>query len=490
MQKTLQKYFGYNQFRPGQEEIINAILNKRDTLCILPTGGGKSICYQVPGLLFPGVTIVISPLISLMKDQVDALNSKGISACYLSSLLGNQKLQSTYKLIQLKKFKFIYVAPERLASNQFVKILTKQNISLIVIDEAHCISQWGDNFRPSYKQIIQNISVLNINCPVAAFTATANSLVQKDICNSLKLKNPFIYYKSFKRTNLAIEVIHCYNQTIKNLVLVRLLNKHANQTGIIYCATRKTTQELTAFLKGLNFKCNYYHAGLEKSEKNNVQLSFSLGHTKIIVATNAFGMGIDISKIRFIIHYQIPGNIENYYQEIGRAGRDLKQSWCYTLVCKEDEIIQYQIIKKDPKKIVDFEKMKKLVNDNKCRTKQILHYFGEYSDICQSCDICNKISYKSQLMIHISKNEINKIHNLIEIRKKFQKINRQFPITDNILAHIALINPQTKGDLLNIPGIGTGFIQIWFNDQALEIDTAGHQQNHDSYNTRAFQSQK
>ena len=464
--QILKKYFGYSEFREGQLEIIENILQKRDCLAILPTGAGKSLCFQIPGILFPGITVVISPLISLMKDQVDTLNSKGISACYISSLLNSVQLNTTYELLQLNSFKFVYISPERLASKMFQKIFSKLKISLLVIDEAHCISSWGDFFRPAYKQIISEMKkvVLNFSsCPVVAFTATAHNAVQTDICTTLQLKDPFIFYKSFARTNLNIEIVHCFNPTIKNLVLLRLLQKHTNEVGIIYCATRKITEQLALFLQNFGFKATYYHGGLVSKQKQIVQLAFTNRCTKIIVATNAFGMGIDISDIRFVIHYQIAGSIENYYQEIGRAGRDRKQSWCYTLYCPTDETVQYELLKKFPTKIKDFEKMKRLVILNKCRTKQILSYFGEKSQNCTTCDICKETRYKSQLMIHTTQTETTQIKTILELRRKNLVLNRRFPLTDIMIAFLAILKPKTEAEFLKIPGIGVGFIKVWYS---------------------------
>lgn len=460
--EILQKYFGHSQLRSGQQEIIGAIIAKNDCLAILPTGGGKSVCFQVPGLIFPGITIVVSPLISLMKDQVDTLNSKKISACYISSLLSKDQLNATYELIQLNKYKFIYIAPERLESNRFQKIIAKLNISLLVIDEAHCISSWGDSFRPSYQKIIHHTKTFIKNCPIVAFTATANKRVQAEICRALKLNNPYIYYKSFARTNLYIEVIHTYNQTIKNLVLLRLLKKHKNQAGIIYCSTRNSTEQLAEYLNRFGVPAIFYHGGLTNIEKQNAQVSFCNGHKKIIVATNAFGMGIDVENIRFVIHYQIPGSIENYYQEIGRAGRDQNDSFCYLFFCKSDTTIQYKLLKNFPKKIAEFEKMKKLIQQKKCRSKNILEYFGENILNCNNCDVCRKIIYKSQLTIYVSKSEIFSIRNILQMREKNTNINKQFPITDTLIAYLALIRPKDKSEYLAIPGIGIGFITTWF----------------------------
>jgi len=459
----LKKYFGYSDFREGQLEIIEQILHQRDCLAILPTGGGKSICFQIPGLIFPGICLVISPLISLMKDQVDTLNSKGIKSCYISSLLSKTELNNNYELLKLNKFKFVYIAPERLKSKTFQNIISKLKVDFVVIDEAHCISQWGNTFRPSYKQIIYQTKKYINQCPIVAFTATANQKVQQDICTTLQLTNPFIFYKSFKRTNLQIEVIHCWNRTIKNLALLRLLKKYHNQVGIIYCSTRKSTEELADYLNHFGFVAEYYHGGLENAQKQKVQLMFSSGFSKLIVATNAFGMGIDVSNIRFVVHYQIPGNIENYYQEIGRAGRDRQPSWCYTFYCQSDGKIQYEMLKKYPEKIKEFEQMKKLLITNHCRTRNILNYFGEKSDSCDNCDICLEIKYKSQLQIHASEKELSQIRELLNFRQKYWKISRQFPITDLMIAFLAIVSPKTKSDFLKIPGIGIGFVNNWYN---------------------------
>jgi ATP-dependent DNA helicase RecQ len=464
---VLNKYFGYKNFRPGQLKIISSILNKKDSLSILPTGGGKSICFQIPGIILwsqnknPGVTLVISPLISLMKDQVDTLNSKQISACYISSLLSKQETQIKYQLIQLNKFKFIYIAPERLQSKRFQFIISKINISLVVIDEAHCISQWGNDFRPSYKKISKYLIKYINKCPIAAFTATANKQTQLDICNTLKLDKPNIYYNSFKRTNLNIEVIDCHNRTIKNLALLRILKKHQNKVGIIYCATRNSVVEVSKFLNNFNFKSEYYHGGLDNKKKQIVQLSYCNGVNKLIVATNAFGMGIDVSNIRFVIHYQMPGNIENYYQEIGRAGRDGKNSNCYTLYCNSDLNIQTQFTKMKKEKLIKLKQLNNILLNNKCRTQSILKYFGEKSNKCNQCDVCKNMNYKSQLMIHAHEDEIKDIKKVISLQINNQKINKKFPISNSIIAFIAIKKPKNNNQLLKIPGIGKGFLNVW-----------------------------
>lgn len=464
--EVLKKVYGYKEFRTGQLDIISNILNKKDCLAILPTGGGKSVCFQVPGLLFDGITIVVSPLISLMKDQVDSLLSKGISACYINSSLEQDVKQNTYQLIALQKYKFIYVAPERLQVAQFQNIIKKIPISLLVVDEAHCISQWGHDFRKSYQQISTIYKYLPKGCPKIAVTATASKRVQADICISLQLLNPYIYYQSFKRTNLYLEHITCNTEGIKNLVLLRLLNKHKNQTGIIYCATKKRVEQLSYFLKSFKIQNTYYHGGLEKEQKNSVQTEFLSGTKKIIIATNAFGMGIDKSNIRFVIHYHLPSNIENYYQEVGRAGRDGKPSFCYLLYFSKDLTIQKSLVSKNLNKLQKFKYMKVFVKKQLCKTRMVLDYFGEDSIACGNCNIClepqKSKKEKKQLLIHATSSEMILIKKILSLKKTKSVLNKTYPLSNSVIAYLAIIKPQTKQAFSTIPGIGNGFILKWY----------------------------
>lgn len=490
--QILKKRFGYSEFREGQLEIINNILAKKDTIAILPTGGGKSICFQIPALIFgqnknnSQISIVISPLISLMKDQVDALNSKGISACFINSSQSQRKQNETFELIKLKSqsekniINIIYVSPERLTSPKFINLIKKLNIGMIVVDEAHCISQWGDDFRPEYKQISNFYKYLNKDVVKVAFTATANKTVQKDISETLKLNKPFIFFQSFARKNLFLEVLDCQSETIKNLLLLRILNKHKNQTGIIYCSTRKMTENITKFLLKFNISSSHYHGAIDKKEKEMIQNSFINGNQKIIVATNSFGMGIDKNNIRFVVHYQVPGNIENYYQEIGRAGRDEKLSKCYCLYYKDDLKIQLSFLKNSKqnleKNLENLKTMNSYFKTKNCRTNFILKYFGEIkNENCCMCDNCSTINISNQGLnteSNIDKNIINhpnhplltKISNSeIELIKKLVKKKSSYKnptnfLTDTEICYLSIVRPKNIDDYLSIPGLGIGWI--------------------------------
>lgn len=465
--EVLKKVYGYQEFRPGQLAIINHVLANKDTLAILPTGGGKSLCFQIPGILKPGITIVVSPLVSLIKDQVDRLNSTGIPACSITSLQTQSELTNTYLLVSLGKFKFVYIAPERLGTKRFQNSLLKQQIGLVVIDEAHCISIWGSDFRPAYNLISQNLKKIAVNAPIIAVTATATPKVQQDICESLELKDPYVFFDSFQRTNLFIESKQVATQTIKNIVLLRLLTKHKNETGIIYCSTRKATQQLSIFLERFGINNQFYHAGLTKKEKESVQLAFLSGYSNLIIATNAFGMGIDKSNIRFVIHYQIPGSIENYYQEIGRAGRDGIHSRCYLLVTQQDIKIQYRMLKKHPNKLDELKSLVTCITAQKCKSVSILEYFGESSPECNNCDYCslqNKTlkNNQFQLMYHISDTEKEIIQKLLKLKSDMAYIHKQFPLTNTIIAFIAVSQIQSSEELLRVPGVGKGFLSVWW----------------------------
>ena len=474
---VLKKFFGYFNFREGQLEIINKILAKKDTLAILPTGGGKSVCFQIPALIFaqnindPQITIVISPLISLMKDQVDSLNSKGISACYINSSLSKIQQIETCKLIEFNKIKIVYVSPERLKSKTFIDLIKKVKVGMIVVDEAHCISQWGNDFRPHYKKISDFYKYINKNVVKVAFTATANKMVQQDICQTLKLNKPFIFFKSFSRKNLFLDIVKCESETIKNLVLLRILNSHKNQTGIIYCSTRKATENLVGFLQKYNFPSTYYHGAIEKKEKEIIQNSFINEEKKLIIATNAFGMGIDKSNVRFVIHYQIPGNIENYYQEIGRAGRDGKKSRCYCLYYENDMRIQMSFIKnKSIHEKINIDKLKQIyefLETKSCRTNMILEYFGEtQSKSCNNCDNCKLrksiqiVPVEHALLKKVSESEIFIIKKLLK-KKYIYKKPTNF-LTDTEICYLSFAKPKDRIDCTKIPGLGIGWANHWW----------------------------
>lgn len=391
--EILNKYYGYNSFRKGQYEIISNILRGRDSFCILPTGAGKSICYQIPALMFNGITIVISPLISLMKDQVDNLNSNGINARYINS---TQKLEVSDEIIELCKkgeVKLLYIAPEKLENEFFKRKLRLLNISQIAIDEAHCVSMWGHDFRKSYGLIAEFIDNLRIRPVVTAFTATATEVVRKDVINLLKLRNPYIYIGSFDRENLEIKL---YIEEDKLELVKDIIREREGEAGIIYCATRKEVDGLYYYLKDLGYDVLKYHGGLKDSEKEFYQDEFLNENSNVMIATNAFGMGIDKSNIRYIIHFTIPKNIEDYYQEIGRAGRDGFSAKCYLFFNRADirtlEYLIYTTVQLNRKEI-EIKKLQQMIDF--CETKEclrafILRYFGEQNirEYCTNCSNC------------------------------------------------------------------------------------------------------
>ncbi|MGG7214696.1 DNA helicase RecQ [Clostridium nigeriense] len=391
--EVLERYFGYKSFRRGQEKIIDEILRGRDVLAIMPTGGGKSLCYQIPALILDGITIVVSPLISLMKDQVDTLNSMGINSAFLNSSLSTYEFNEVINGIINKKYKIIYVAPERLLSNEFITVITQVKIAQIAIDEAHCVSQWGHDFRVSYKGISTFIDKLIERPLITAFTATASEEVRNDIVNLLKLRDPKIFVTGFDRENLRINIVKGID---KKKFLVNYVKNNTKDSGIIYAATRRDVESIYDLLKKNNINVGRYHAGLSNDERIKCQEEFINDETSVIVATNAFGMGIDKPNIRYVLHYNMPKNIEGYYQEIGRAGRDGEASECIMLFSPADVITQKYLIEvstEDPiRKNNQYKKLQQmtgLVYINNCYRKYILEYFGDsYEGECGNCSNC------------------------------------------------------------------------------------------------------
>ena len=390
---VLHKYYGYTSFRKGQENIITSIINKEDVLAIMPTGGGKSICYQVPALCLDGITIVISPLISLMKDQVDALKTMGVKARLINSSLSNSEYNEALEEIENDECKIIYIAPERLDSMDFVNIIRGKNISQVAIDEAHCVSQWGHDFRVSYKKIPYFINRLDKRPIVTAFTATASNEVREDIINILNLHNPDVYITGFDRENLSINIV---KSSSKNKYTLDYVENHKNESGIIYASTRKEVETIYEGLLKRNYSVAKYHAGLSNEARKEYQENFINDDIKIMVATNAFGMGIDKPNIRWVLHYNMPQSIENYYQEIGRAGRDGEDSECVLLFSPGDVHTQKYLvevgIENPERKRVQYKKLQQMVDlvySNTCYRKSILNYFGEpFLEDCNNCSNC------------------------------------------------------------------------------------------------------
>ena len=401
--EVLKTTFGYEHFRPGQEELIDGILAGRDVLGIMPTGAGKSLCYQVPALCLPGVSIVVSPLISLMKDQVQALNAAGVHAAYLNSSLSENQIAKAISLAAGGRYKIIYVAPERLLTQRFLWLSRKIEIPLVCVDEAHCVSQWGQDFRPSYLAIADYVKTLKKRPAVAAFTATATKEVREDIIRALELSNPLVKVTGFDRKNLYWRVEQPRNKT--DFVL-SYLRAHENESGIIYCNTRKNVDQLYGILRDERIPAGRYHAGMEQEERVRSQDDFIYDNISVMVATNAFGMGIDKSNVRFVIHYNMPSSLENYYQEAGRAGRDGDSAECILLYSPQDVVIgrvmlegktgneqmtAEELATVQQQDVVRLRRMEHYCTCTSCLRNEILSYFGEKVGApCGACGNCAK----------------------------------------------------------------------------------------------------
>lgn len=399
--QILQKFYGYEDFRPGQKKVVESLLNRNDTVAIMPTGAGKSICFQIPALLFEGVTLVISPLISLMKDQVDSLRQLGIAAVYINSSVSKAQLYKDLQDISAGFYKIIYIAPERLTSEYLPDSFKNLNISMVAVDEAHCLSQWGHDFRPSYRNILNFTNSLRIKPIISAFTATATPEVKTDIINLLGLKQPNVFVTGFDRPNLYFSVLR---GEVKDKFVIDYVKKHQDEAGIIYVGTRKDVDALQVLLEIKGIKAGRYHAGMTDEERNQMQEEFLYDNLSVMVATNAFGMGIDKPNVRYVIHYNMPKNMEAYYQEAGRAGRDGLSGNCILLYSPQDTQLQKFLISKSTESEIrqqlEYKRLQSMVDY--CHTPQclrafILHYFGEF-DVEEHCDNCSNCKLEGELI--------------------------------------------------------------------------------------------
>lgn len=399
--QILQNFYGYEDFRPGQKKVVESLLNKNDTVAIMPTGAGKSICFQIPALLFEGVTLVISPLISLMKDQVDSLRQLGIAAVYINSSVSKAQLYKDLQDISAGFYKIIYIAPERLTSEYLPDSFKNLNISMVAVDEAHCLSQWGHDFRPSYRNILNFTNSLRIKPIISAFTATATPEVKTDIINLLGLKQPNVFVTGFDRPNLYFSVLR---GEVKDKFVIDYVKKHQDEAGIIYVGTRKDVDALQVLLEIKGIKAGRYHAGMTDEERNQMQEDFLYDNLSVMVATNAFGMGIDKPNVRYVIHYNMPKNMEAYYQEAGRAGRDGLSGNCILLYSPQDTQLQKFLISKSTESEIrqqlEYKRLQSMVDY--CHTPQclrafILHYFGEF-DVEEHCDNCSNCKLEGELI--------------------------------------------------------------------------------------------
>lgn len=400
--QTLKQYFGYDSLRTGQEELINGILAGHDVLGIMPTGAGKSLCYQLPALILKGITLVISPLISLMSDQVKALNQAGVHAAYINSSLTENQIRMALSYASQGRYKIIYVAPERLNTPRFLDFACNADISMLTVDEAHCISQWGQDFRPSYLEISGFLTRLPRRPIVSAFTATATERVKNDIVASLGLNNPVTMVTGFDRPNLFFRVVTRKGGSQKDNSIINYVKKHEDESGIIYCATKKNVDKLYTLLNEQGISAGRYHAGLSNDERKQNQEDFTYDRIRVMVATNAFGMGIDKSNVRYVLHYNMPQSLEYYYQEAGRAGRDGEEAECVLFFSKQDIMINKFLLQNkasagdvasDMQKTAnDQRKLQQMINyceTDKCLREFILSYFGDTTPcICNKCSNC------------------------------------------------------------------------------------------------------
>ena len=496
--QVLQEYFGYDTFRPGQGELIDALLAGRDAFGVMPTGGGKSLCYQVPALLLPGVTVVVSPLISLMQDQVTALKKAGVAAAYLNSALTQAQIDQVCRRLLAGEYRLLYVAPERLLADRFLTVVQRLDIAMVAVDEAHCISQWGQDFRPSYLRIVEFLGRLPRRPVVAAFTATATAQVREDVRRILALRDPLEIVTGFDRPNLRFEVLHPKNKADALLALVR---DRGSRCGVVYCSTRKEVENVCRMLQEHGLSATRYHAGLPEEERRENQQDFLYDRKTVMVATNAFGMGIDKPNVRFVIHYNMPKDLESYYQEAGRAGRDGQPSRCTLLYSGTDvRTIRFFIdkeleadnglpadVKAEAARKAE-ERLKYMTfysTTPKCLRGFLLEYFGEAAPKkCGNCSCCLAAEQEAQLQLETSRRRAadnahrlekprrtkstagaaplseadEKLLNALYARRKWLAGKQNVPafmvFSDATLREMVEKKPLSLDELLNISGVG------------------------------------
>ena len=494
-QEVLRHYFGHDSFRSGQETMVEALLSGRDALGVMPTGAGKSMCYQVPALMLQGITLVISPLISLMADQVAALKSAGVPAAYLNSTLTPRQMDLALERAYQGAYKIIYVAPERLETASFLRFARSVKIALIAVDEAHCVSQWGQDFRPVYLRIADFVAQLPQRPVMGAFTATATQRVREDIIRHLQLVNPATITTGFDRPNLYFEVVRCTEGRNRDRALRDVLEGREDQSGIVYCATRKAVEEVCDRLNSAGFAAARYHAGLSDEERKQNQEDFQYDRVRVMVATNAFGMGIDKSNVRYVVHYNMPRSMEAYYQEAGRAGRDGEPSECILLYSGQDIFTARWMIENSPPnealsaveqanvRRLDMNRLNSMIDyctRDGCLRTNILRYFGEKpGEDCGDCGFCTGGRYtdageapsaksrrtptadkpakstKAPRKIDAPKDGL--LEQLKAVRMALAKQQHLPPYiicNDATLASMARIRPQTKQGMLSVSGMG------------------------------------
>lgn len=488
---VLKKYFGYDSFRSGQETVIDAVLDGQDAFGIMPTGAGKSMCYQIPALMLSGITLVISPLISLMRDQVAALNQAGVYAAYLNSSLTQGQYLKALQFAKNGKYKIIYVAPERLLTESFLDFAVHADISFISVDEVHCVSQWGQDFRPSYLKIVDFVQKLKKRPVLGAFTATATAEVRNDVMKILQLKDPKIVTTGFDRENLSFFVKHAKD---RKAVLFAILREHYDESGIIYCITRKLVEEVYGLLADRGIEAAKYHAGMTDEERVRNQDAFTSDRVRIMVATNAFGMGIDKPDVRFVIHYNMPKNMESYYQEAGRAGRDGEKSACYLIYNPQDvhtnryfiennreneeldKVQLEQVLEKDRERL---KQMTFYCHTRYCYRKYMLNYFGEKADsFCGNCGNCLKQLEAQEYQQMLDKNPLYDAKVKLKKPQPVKRPSSQNPklydslrllrnrlakessvpayviFTDKTIKEMSMYLPMNKEQMMQISGVG------------------------------------